>query len=40
MRDEESLEKGNKREESKILQKKCKKDKKGVDKRKQAWYYN
>ena len=40
MEDEESLEKGKKRGKSNFFQKSQKKMKKGVDKRKLAWYYN
>ncbi len=40
MEDEESLEKGKKRGKSNFFQKKSKKGKKGVDKKKLAWYYN
>ena len=40
MEDEESLEKGKKRGKIHFFQKKSKKGKKGVDKKKLAWYYN
>jgi len=40
LEDEESLEKGKKRGKSNFFKKSQKKGKKGVDKRKLAWYYN
>ena len=40
MEDEESLEKGRKGEKVTFFKKSQKKGKKGVDKRKLAWYYN
>ena len=40
MEDEESLEKGKKREKATFFKKSQKKGKKGVDKRRLAWYYN